>query len=132
MVIGANQVVAGYITPLGLDERSAIINKVRSYVTLGENWDGYGGLPPSGQTAENVIEFLMYLRDYILPRPGLSGDGEINLFWEMDGLYIDIGFTGDGTFSYYAKDSAAKEYFGDNLKIADGIPSEILNLINKK
>ena len=36
-----------------------------------------------------------------LPSIGLADDGEINFYWRQDGLFIDIGFVGDGKMHYY-------------------------------
>ena len=36
-----------------------------------------------------------------LPDVGLAGDGEIGFYWRWDGLFIDIGFVGDGKMHHY-------------------------------
>lgn len=38
-----------------------------------------------------------------IPSLNLAEDGEINFFWSDPELYLDLGFYGDGTYSYYAK-----------------------------
>ena len=35
------------------------------------------------------------------PYVSLADDGEVNFLWRRDGLFIDIGFVGDGMMHYY-------------------------------
>ena len=103
---------------------------IRNYGAYEDNWDGYKGIPAKEETIKDAINFLKFLpRDAALPFSGLSGDGEINLFWDRGGIYIDIGFIGDKKFSYYTRDEKGKEIFGDNILILTTLPSSLINLI---
>ena len=105
-----------------------IVNSYKSYPL---NWDGYDGIPPSAETISNALSFLEKLPYGVIePRPGVSGDGEISLFWENDEIYIDIGFSGDGTYVLYARDSQDIEYFKDSIDLHSPLPVALLNLIN--
>ena len=104
-----------------------IVNSYKSYPL---NWDGYDGIPPSAETISNALLFIEKLPYGVIePRPGVSGDGEVRLFWENDDIYIDIGFLGDGTYVFYARDSQGIEYFKDSIDLHSPLPDALLNLI---
>lgn len=110
-------------------ERS-IADIVNSYKSYPFNWDGYDGIAPSAETINDALSFIDKLPYGVIePRPGVSGDGEISLFWENDDIYIDIGFTGDGTYVLYARDNEGIEYFKDSINLNSPLPTALLNLI---
>ena len=41
-----------------------------------------------------------------LPYVALADDGEVNFFWRRNGVFIDIGFMGDGMMHYYVSAEA--------------------------
>ena len=85
-------------------KKERIEGKITSYLLLKADWDGYGGRAPSNQAIVDGLKWLNLLpTDCALPKPMLSGAGEVGLYWDADGFYCDIGFFGDGTFSYYAE-----------------------------
>ena len=107
----------------------AAIAKLITFYSYEQNWDGYSGVIPSGKAVDDAITFLRKLPNHsFIPRPGISGDGEIGLFWETKNLFVDIGFIGDGKYSYYAKDRDDKEIFGDDIKITESISDELKNV----
>jgi hypothetical protein len=107
-----------------------LIFSIRNYSTFEQNWDGYNGKPPTETTIKNSIDFLRQLPSNILvPFAGLSGDGEINLFWDINNIFIDIGFTGDSKYSYYARNSHGEEFSGDYIAISDNIPLDLMQLL---
>ena len=53
-----------------------------------------------------------------LPHISLADDGEVNFAWDGEGVHIDLGFYGTGTFSYYARGVDGQEYFGDDLLVS--------------
>jgi len=107
-----------------------ILKKINSYLALEDDWDGYGGVAPNASTVVDAKTFISFLsEESVVPRPGISGDGEINLFWEQ-GFYIDVGFTGNATYSFYAKDEHGKEYFGDEIPLKSGLSKLIQDLIS--
>lgn len=103
---------------------------ISTYSTYPLNWDGYDGIAPSSETISDALSFIEKLPYGVVePRPGVSGDGEISLFWENDDIYIDIGFLGDGTYVLYARDSQDIEYFKDSIDLHSPLPTALLNLI---
>lgn len=110
------------VTPL--NKLSGTLN---GYENLPVDWDGYGGLPPKGETVNDASEFLSLLpKETPLPKPMLSGNGNIGLYWKADDLYLDIEFEGNGTFSYYAEEAGTAPKFDDMIKIGAGMISEEL------
>lgn len=106
------------------------VDIVNSYKSYPLNWDGYDGIAPSTETINDTLSFIEKLPYGVIePRPGVSGDGEISLFWEGDDIYIDIGFTGDGTYILYARDNEGIEYFKDSIDLNSPLPTALLNLI---
>lgn len=114
------------ITPL-----NKLVGTLNGYGNLPEDWDGYGGVPPMSETvsdASNVVSLLP--REVPLPKPMLSGNGNIGLYWKTDDLYLDIEFEGDGTFSYYAEKAGVEPLFDDMISVAtDKLPEELEQLL---
>jgi hypothetical protein len=63
-----------------------------------------------------------------LPDIYLASDGEINFLWKNVGVHIDLGFYGNGRFSYYAEGSGTAPLYGDDLGVAGGMPVQLLEL----
>lgn len=113
-----------------LDFGQSIPEKINSFLEYDRNWDGYDGVTPSSEAINEAILFFNHLPMGVRePRPGLSGDGEIGLFWEFDRIFIDIGFLGDKTYAIYAKDQDGIEYFKDDVGINEPLPEALKNLI---
>lgn len=76
---------------------------------------------------------LAWPSDAVLtPDIGLADDGEVNFLWEAADVSADIGFYGDGTFSFYAKGGDGKEYFGDDIPAHEGLPAKIWAILKPK
>lgn len=107
-----------------------IESKIRSYITFEKNWDGDGGIPCTKEAAEECLTFIHKLK--VIPSyTGLSGDGEIGLFFRGTSRFIDIGFRGDGNYSFYSRCYNNIEYFGDNLPINEPIPDDVMKALQK-
>lgn len=116
-----------------IDFEESINEIIGSYQGYHANWDGYNGIPPSADTVNDALSFLAKLPFGVIePRPGLSGDGEISLFWEYDDVFVDIGFIGDSKYTLYARDRQSIEYFKDEIDLKDALPEALLNLIYMK
>ena len=63
------------------------------------------------------------------PDVGLADDGEVNFYWKHRGTHVDLGFFGDGTYSYFAKDHRGERYFGDDVPAEDGLAAELLQIL---
>ena len=59
------------------------------------------------QAVNDALKFIDIIpATAILPYVALADDGEVNFFWRRDGLFIDIGFVGDGMMHYYVSADA--------------------------
>jgi hypothetical protein len=66
------------------------------------DWDGDGGNPPNIDAQMDAHAFLEGIPDGRMPDVILApGDGEIVFQWRKDGQFIEVGFYGDGTISWY-------------------------------
>ena len=122
------------VFPLRETEREDLraIARVRSLATYKDGWDGSGSIAPSRTTIEHAEEFLRYLFNLgviDVPYISASSDGEINFFWKKNSLTLDLGFTGDGYYSYYASFPDGAEIVEDAAALNDPLPKEITNLI---
>lgn len=82
------------------DHLDALGKFVQGFAALGDNWDGYGAVPPSSQTIANVLDLLGTLpgkwrvklhQDGLTPSPY----GTITLEWERkkDWVAVEVGDT---------------------------------------
>ena len=98
---------------------------------VGEHPDP-GSRYPVIEAFEDARKFasLLDLNSCDLPMVTMAGDGEINFFWdrESDGLKVDLGFYGTGTYSCYARKGAI-EVFEDDVPAADGLRAKIAALL---
>lgn len=75
-----------------------------TYMALPEGWDGYEGVPASSEAVLDAIDFLeMRPSDIPLPYPQIAPDGEAGLYWHSGEVFAEVGFYGDGEYSYYAR-----------------------------
>ena len=65
----------------------------------------------------------------VMPDVGLADDGEVSFLWKGVDLHVDLGFYGDGTFSYYAKDGDGEEYADDDVAATVGLPEDLLAIL---
>lgn len=104
------------------------ISEVRKLSTYDAGWKGEGSFGPTPEALSDAEKFARSLfreADVKRPHVGLESSGEINLFWNMGDAVIDLGITGDGTYSYFAEIRGEKHY-GDELPIGQSLPADIL------
>ena len=87
---------------------------------------------PTPEAFADAWEFAsrLDLNSCDFPTVSMVGDGEINFFWrrESDGLKVDLGFYGTGTYSCYAR-KGHREVFADDVRVADGLRDDIAALL---
>ena len=86
---------------------------------------------PSPQAFLDARAFIEALPTRPMPLPdlGLADDGEINFLWKQGGVYIDLGFYGTGTFSYFARGRDNEEYYSDGIPASRELPQHLMNLL---
>ena len=87
---------------------------------------------PTRKAFEDAWQFTKQLPENLkeLPHISLADDGEVNFAWSSDAIHIDLGFYGTGTFSYYGRDSDAREVFGDDISVTSSLPEELTSLLS--
>lgn len=84
--------------------------------------------PPSPEAFDDAFEFMSHLdlnTHSIMPSIDVADDGEINFFWKSEGLHIDLGFYGTGTYSYFARRSNGESFKGDDIPASHGLTEEL-------
>ena len=56
------------------------------------------------------------------PHISLAGDGELNFAWNGDRMYVDLGFYGTGSYSFFARDPEGRKYHGDDVPAGNQYP----------
>ena len=64
-----------------------------------------------------------------IPDIGLADDGEVNFLWKGPELHVDLGFYGDGTFSYFARVRDGIRHADDDVAAGLGLPSDLLAIL---
>ncbi len=114
--------------PKAYGKRASHIAEIRAMENLESSWAGECSSVPSKTAISAAIAFVNALSEDALDfRVGLSNDGEIGLFYEAGGLYVDIGFDDMGLASYYGNNGEG-EIFGDG-PFEETIPKELLSFI---
>ncbi len=96
---------AGRITRLteaSPDRKEPLRERIRSIMM--ETDDPRDGIRPSPDAINEALRFVDLLpADSPVPHVSVADDGEVNFFRRGHGLFIDIGFFGDGQIHYYAR-----------------------------
>lgn len=124
-------VVGNAVAPNEISLLDKLVGVLSSYVNLGDDWDGYDGVPPTRVAVDNALAFISKLpNNLVLPKPMLSGNGNIGLYWKTDTLYLDIEFEGDGSYSYYAeKDGSDHSLFDDLVSVTAELPEALAQIL---
>lgn len=106
----------------------SVIELVRPFLTLQAGWDGYDGVAPSPKAVDDAERFAMshlFAFEQRLPSISPGADGEVNFCWRDKDCLLDLGFYGDGTYSYYAKLGDGREFMADMSAVDARLPEEI-------
>jgi hypothetical protein len=115
-------------------EDHPMISRIRTLAAYENGWDGPESIAPMRSTVEDAELFARYLfsiESVHLPHVSASSDGEINFYWKNDGFLLDLGFDGDGYYSYYAHLPNGGEIIENGASLAKSLPQEIIDLIRK-
>lgn len=79
----------------------SLYQELGSYSELKPGWDGYDADEVMSESLVDARVFVSSLPPRLdLPKPMLASDGEISLYWDLRGAYLEASFPGDGTFHY--------------------------------
>ncbi len=111
------------------DYAKELLNRVRylqsTYVTPYEP----AGTVPSAQAFKDAESFILKLplTRTGMPSINVASDGEVNFCWSNDDTHIDLGFFGNGTYSYYGR-SPGKEIIGEKVETNSEVPDDLLGI----
>ena len=110
-----------------------MLARIQALGTYSHGWDGAEGKAPTHAAITDAERFTRILMrdDVYAPHISLATDGEINFLWMLPHLRLDLGFYGDGTYSYYGKTAAGDEFLVDDTSVGTPLPEQILQLIRK-
>jgi hypothetical protein len=110
---------------------AARLEELRQYLSLQEDWDGYGAVAPGAIAVHHAMTLLSNALDSHLPTPRvmLSSCGTVGLYWRLPGIYAEMGMDGDGTFYWFAEGVDAPES-SEAVAITDGLPKDLIDFLS--
>ncbi|MNF91786.1 hypothetical protein D3C84_744010 [compost metagenome] len=112
--------------------KNNLLEKIRGLLTLSAGWDGYTAkVPVSGaiDDAEQFTSNLLPSDGFTLPTVTAASDGEVNFSWKNSLGYIDLGFYGDQTYSYYVRLQNGEELLSDESPLSESLPTKVIDII---
>lgn len=112
----------------------SLTEKILSFKSLQESWDGYGAIPLEIKSATNAIDFINFLSEKnifvdptdVFPNP----HGTISFIWENlydERLSLEIG---NNSLSYYSLFNGSKPEFFNDVELIDNNIENISRKIN--
>lgn len=93
-----------------------------------------GAVRPVDEAFADARAFIERLPLSSIPAPeiSLADDGEINFLWAGGdaAAYVDLGFYGTGTYSYFARGGDGRGVRGEGVPTSQGLPGEIVALLS--
>lgn len=82
---------------------------------------------PSDTAFQNAKEFVSTLPLTSMMKPAIhvASDGEVNFQWSGDNFHIDLGFYGNGKFSFYGAREGHAPIVRDDVPVREGIPKDL-------
>jgi hypothetical protein len=111
------------------------LSKVDGFTDLSVGWDGFDANPPTLQAIHDAKFFIdnnIRKLGLVMPIIRAITDGEINLFWDLRDIILDVAIFGDGNFSYYSNLKKLNEENYDDLPINESLPYEYIEMLKVK
>ena len=91
-----------------------------------------GADPPKSAAFTDAEAFAGQLPSPLseMPHISLADDGELNFAWNGGPIYIDLGFYGTGTYSYFARDKRGRKHHGDDVPASRPIPDNLMQILS--
>ena len=119
---------------LGTDRSDlAAIAQIRRLASYGDGWkgpDSVGATSRACEDAEGFARALFQVPNLIAPRIGMAADGEISFYWKTPRVVLNLGFVGDGTYSYFAKTSVGLSFADDSAPAIQLLPQALLDFLS--
>lgn len=99
-----------------LSAREQLKRETKAYSALKPGWDGPDSLSPSVIAMDAALRLIDVLPAQLpLPRPMLSFNGELDLYWDLQGGYAELSFETNGEIYFFSRNTAGEERFDENL-----------------
>jgi hypothetical protein len=96
---------------VGASERENLIQRIRSYRTLPENWDGDSSPVPAGEALESAVQLVRALRVSRQPAVSPANEGGVAFEWDLDHDY--------SVYAYALTDAVAVHAFDNERDYVD-------------
>lgn len=84
---------------------------LKAYLSLEDGWDNQDSKAVLVETINTAIQFVDKLPSGIpLPKPMLSNNGEIGLYWDIGDIYADVSFEEGNSLSIFLRDRSDEEH----------------------
>jgi hypothetical protein len=82
---------------------------------------------PNDNAFKNAKEFVSTLPLASMMKPAIhvASDGEVNFQWSGNDFHIDLGFYGNGKFSFYGAKEGHAPIVRDDVPVREGIPKDL-------
>lgn len=102
-----------------LSSKTLLQEELESYSELRAAWNGPDSLAPTRGAITSAQTFADIVPSRLpLPRPMISENGEIGLYWDLEEGYADATFTADGTAYFFSRASNGVEKFIAGLDLS--------------
>lgn len=125
---GFSQDVEAAISTTALTSADVLVGRLLSLGELEEDWDGNGASKPAAASIKAAKSFARSLSpESIIPKATLLADGNAVLYVSNHGLYAELEFPGDETYSYYIR-RGTEECFDEAKLDAQGLPKSLTEI----
>lgn len=109
---------------LTLSNREQLKREMKSYSLLSSGWGDANSAIPTSHSMEITLLLIDKLPARLpLPRPMLSHNGELGLYWDLQQGYAELGIERDGLVTFFSRESNGIERTEENLSIASISPA---------
>jgi hypothetical protein len=95
-----------------------LAEQLRAYKMLEPGWDGEGSKQPSADHVDAAVRLVRSIPSgFPLPKPMLSANGDVGLYWETEHWVADAEIENDNSFSFFVRkiDRSNERYFSDEV-----------------
>jgi hypothetical protein len=101
-----------------VNARELLKRETKAYSLFESGWEEDGNIPPSKIAMTQALTFIDSLPSRLpLPRPMLSANGELGLYWDLDGGYAELSFETNGQISFFSRTLNGQEKFLDTVSL---------------
>ncbi len=102
-----------------VNARELLKRETKAYSLLEAGWDEDGSQPPSKIAMNKALFSIDAIPARLpLPRPMLSSNGELGLYWDLESGYAELSFETNGLVSFFSRKTNGHEIFDDDITIS--------------